>query len=132
MVRWRSRATLPGNVGGLVDIEIVQRDPNLSEWSPVPNYESAKNQDPTLYCAYFGGPRDGFKTGDLPATLTGKKLTGMVSKMPLSQPHYFSLYAVYLCTSGTQVNGFWEFHYIGMEGPNGEQITAAEPASAQA
>ena len=29
-------------------------------------YASAKNQDPSLYCAYFGGPRDGLKSGDLP------------------------------------------------------------------
>ena len=88
--------------------------------------ESAKNQDPTLYCAYFGGPRDGFKTGDLPVTLSGEKLTGMVSAIPLSQPHQYSLFAVYECTSETQVNGFWIFEYRGMEGPNGEQLVAAE------
>jgi hypothetical protein len=93
------------------------------------NCESANNHDPSLYCAYFGGPRDGLKTGDLPAVLSGEKLTGMVSKMPLSQPHQFSLFAVYVCTSETQVNGFWEFRYTGMEGPNGEQLVAALPSS---
>ena len=82
---------------------------------------SASNQDPTLYCAYFGGPRDGLKSGDLPSSLSGKKLTGMVSKTPLTQPHELSLYAVYQCISEAQVNGFWEFHYQGMEGPNGEK-----------
>lgn len=88
-------------------------------------YESAKHQDPSLYCAYVGGPRDGFKTGDLPSVLSGKKLTGMVSKVPLSQPHQFSLFAVYVCTSETQVDGFWIFEYRGMEGPNGERLVAA-------
>ncbi|WP_298863527.1 hypothetical protein [uncultured Microbacterium sp.] len=86
--------------------------------------ESAKNQDPTLYCAYFGGPRDGFKTGDLPAPMSGKNLTGMISKLPLSEPYFYSLYAVYKCTSETQIDGFWEFHFIGMEGPEGEQLVA--------
>ncbi|MBO0981973.1 hypothetical protein [Microbacterium sp. SD291] len=89
-------------------------------------HESAKNLDPSLYCAYFGGPRDGLKTGDLPAPLSGKKLTGMTSKMPLSQPHQYSLYAVYVCTSETQVDGFWVFEYQGMEGPNGEKLVAAD------
>ncbi|MEJ1922495.1 hypothetical protein [Microbacterium sp. KHB019] len=89
-------------------------------------YESAKNQDPTLYCAYFGGPRDGFKTGDLPTVMSGKKLTGTVSKVPLSEPHQFSLFAVYECTSETQVDGFWIFTYRGMEGPNGEALVAAK------
>lgn len=88
---------------------------------------SAKNQDPTLYSAYFGGPRDGLKTGDFPVTFSGKKLTGMLSKTPLSQPHQFSLYAVYVCTSETQIDGFWQFEYQGMEGPNGEQLVEAEP-----
>lgn len=87
-------------------------------------HPSATNQDPTLYCAYFGGPRDGLKTGDLPSALSGKKLTGIVSKVPLSQPHEFSLYAVYECTSATQIHGFWEFQYRGMEGPNGEKFDA--------
>ncbi|TFD05851.1 MULTISPECIES: hypothetical protein [unclassified Cryobacterium] len=90
-------------------------------------YPSAKNQDPTLYCSYFGGPRDGLKSGDLPTILSGKKLTGMVSKTPLSQPHQFSLYAVYVCTIEAQINGFWEFHYRGMEGPDGEKLIAATP-----
>ena len=94
-------------------------------------YPSADNTDPSLYCAYFGGPRDGMRTGDLPAPLSGTKLTGMISKIPLSQPHQFSLYAVYECASETQVDGFWEFTYIGMEGPNGEQLVAAQPDTAE-
>lgn len=85
---------------------------------------SAKNQDPSLFCAYFGGPRDGLKTGDLPVTLSGTKLTGMVVSMPLSEPSEFSLFAVYECTSETQVKGFWEFHFRRMEGPNGERLVA--------
>ncbi len=88
---------------------------------------SANNQDKTLYCAYFGGPRDGLKTGDLPASMSGQKLTGVVSKMPLSQPHEFSLYAVYECTSDAQIEGFWQFHFRGLEGPNGEKLIAATP-----
>lgn len=97
-------------------------------------YPSADNTDPTLFCAYFGGPRDGLRTGDLPAPLSGSTLTGMVSKIPLSQPHQFSLFAVYECTSETQIDGFWEFTYVGLEGPNGEKLVAAdsEPAATQA
>lgn len=87
-------------------------------------HESADHSDPSLYCAHFGGPRDGFKTDDLPAELSGMKLTGTVSRIPLSQPHEFSLYAVYKCTSETQVDGFWEFHFQGLEGPQGEQLVA--------
>ena len=44
-----------------------------------------------------------------------------------SEPHQFSLYAVYECTSEAQVNGSWEFHYKGMEGPSGEKLIAAMP-----
>ena len=88
---------------------------------------SASNQDPTLHYAYFGGPRDGLKTGDLPAVLSGQKLTRMVTRVPLSQPHQFSLYAVYECTSETQINGFWQFHFRGLEGPNGEKLNAVSP-----
>jgi hypothetical protein len=88
---------------------------------------SAKNSDMTLYCAYFGGPRDGFRTGDLPVTLSGRRLTGLVSKLPLSQPAEFSLFAVYECTSQTQIDGFWQFHYQGLEGPAGEHLVAAVP-----
>ncbi|MFL0411123.1 hypothetical protein ACH0AH_08100 [Microbacterium paludicola] len=95
----------------------------------MPTIKSANNQDPSLYCAYFGGPRDGFKTGALPITFSGKKLTGMMSKMPLSQPHQYSLYAVYACTSETQINGFWRFEYQGFEGPNGERLVAADDQS---
>ncbi len=89
---------------------------------------SAKNLDPTLYCAYFGGPRDGLKSGDLPASFSGQKLTGMVAKLPLSQPAQFSLFAVYECTSETQIDGFWQFHFRGLEGPNGESLVAEVPA----
>jgi len=88
---------------------------------------SASNQDPTLYCAYFGGPRDGLKSGDLPASFSGMKLTGMVSKTPLTQPAELSDFAVYECVSEEQVNGFWEFLYQGMEGPNGEALGWATP-----
>lgn len=34
-------------------------------------YPSAKNQDPTLYCAYFGGPRDGFRPATFRPTSRG-------------------------------------------------------------
>lgn len=84
--------------------------------------KSANNSDPSLYCAYFGGPRDGLKTGDLPAELSGKQLTGTVAKLPLAEPHQFSLYAVYVCESESQVDGFWEFRFQGLEGPNGEHL----------
>jgi hypothetical protein len=90
-------------------------------------HPSASNQDLTLYCAYFGGPRDGLKSGDLPASLSGQKLTGMVSKTPLTQPPELSDLAVYKCTSEAQVNGFWEFHYQGLEGPDGEALSSAMP-----
>ena len=90
---------------------------------------SANNQDPSLFCAYFGGPRDGLRTGDLPAELSGQPLAGMISKTPLSQPYQFSLFAVYECEGEEQVDGFWQFFYRGMEGPNGEQlVVTVEPA----
>lgn len=89
-------------------------------------HPSTSSQDPTLLCAYFGGPRDGLRTADLPSVMSGEKLTGLVSKVPLSQPHEFSLYAVYECTSDRQVEGFWHFLYRGLEGPNGEVIGVAE------
>jgi hypothetical protein len=85
---------------------------------------SAQNQDPSLYCAYFGGPFDGLQTGDLPAVLSGEKLTGMVSSIPLAQPAALSPVAVYVCTSETQINGFWRFDYQGMKGPEYESVTA--------
>ena len=88
---------------------------------------SANNQDPTLYCAYIGGPRDGLKTGDLPVTFSGKPLTGMVSKTPLAQPAAYSVYTAYECVGDTQVDGFWRFEYRGLEGPNGETLVAQEP-----
>lgn len=85
---------------------------------------SAKNQDPTLYCQYFGGPQDGRKTGDLPVLLSGEKLTGMEVKTPLWQPHETASFAVYVCTSETQINGFWRFDYVGTEGPDGATLVA--------
>lgn len=91
-------------------------------------HESAADKDSLPFCAYFGGPHDGFKTGDLPAELSGKKLTGMVSKVPLAQPAHHSLYAVYTCTSETQVDGFWRFDFQGLEGPNGEKLVSEEVA----
>jgi hypothetical protein len=91
------------------------------------NVNSADNFDKSLYCAYFGGPRDGFRTGDLPATFSGQRLTGFVSRVPMSQPAEFSLFAVYECTSQTQIGGFWQFHYQGLEGPAGENLVAAVP-----
>lgn len=87
---------------------------------------SASSQDPTLFCAYFGGPRDGLKSGDLPVVLSGKKLTGMVARLPLSQPHEFSLYAAYECVSEGQVDGFWQFQFRGLEGPNGELLVETQ------
>ena len=88
---------------------------------------SANNSDTTLYCAYFGGPRDGLHTGDLPVTLSGQRLTGLVSKVPLSQPAEFSLFAVYECTSQAQIDGCWQFHYQGLEGPAGAHLVSAVP-----
>jgi hypothetical protein len=89
------------------------------------SHRSAGNLDSSLQCAYFGGPRDGFRTGDLPVSLSGQKLTGSTMRLPLSQSSTFSLFAVYVCTSDTQIDGFWEFHFAGMEGPNGEKLIAA-------
>ena len=85
---------------------------------------SAKNEDPTLYCQYFGGPEDGRKTGDLPVIFSGEKLTGMQMKTPLWQPHDTANFAVYVCTSETQINGFWRFEYAGTEGPDGGALVA--------
>ncbi|MDJ1113398.1 hypothetical protein [Microbacterium dauci] len=90
---------------------------------------SAPTHDPTLRCKYLGGPRDGLLTADLPPELSGEKLTGLVSKIPLSQPHQFSLFAVYVCTSETQINTFWIFEFERLEGPNGEQLVVEAPVS---
>ncbi len=87
---------------------------------------SAKNQDPTLFHVFIGGPIDGRKSGDMPVNLSGEKLTGAIMKLPLSVPAHYSLYSVYECQSETQVNGFWEFYFIRMEGPNGEILLAGE------
>lgn len=46
----------------------------------------ASTPDATLSSTYFGGPRDGFTTRDFPPELSGKKLTGAVSRISLSQP----------------------------------------------
>lgn len=86
----------------------------------------AGNGDPSLHCVYIGGPRDGFRTGDLPLVMSGKKLTGMETRIPLSQPHEYSLFAVYLCTSEAQIDGFWQFHFQSLTGPNGEQLIGEE------
>jgi hypothetical protein len=68
--------------------------------------ESANNQDPSLHCAFFGGPRDGFLTDDLPAERAGQKLTGMTMQIPLGKEAQNGLVAVYQCTSDEQVDGF--------------------------
>lgn len=91
---------------------------------------SANNQDPTLYFRCIGGPKDGFKSGDLPAHFSGQPLTGMVFKSPMSEPHQYSLYASYECVGEAQVNGLWEFYFQGMEGPNGEMLVAKADAPA--
>ncbi len=90
---------------------------------------SASNQDPTLYCQYFGGPNDGFKTGDLPAEPSGMHLTGTTITSPMAEPHHHSLRAVYECVGETQVNGYWQFFYRGLQGPNGERLVAADDES---
>jgi hypothetical protein len=82
--------------------------------------------DSTLYCAYFGGPRDGLRSADLPRSLSAEKLTGTKVKLPLSQPSHFSIFAVYICRSESQIAGFWEFYFEGMEGPNGEAFVASD------
>lgn len=87
-------------------------------------YPSAAGLDDSLMCAYFGGPQDGWKNGDLPAVMSGRKLTGDISRIPLGQPSQSSLFAEYKCTSETQVDGYWRFDYQGMVGPNGEELAA--------
>lgn len=83
--------------------------------------------DATLCCEYFGGPRDGLRSADLPANLSDEKLTGMTVKLPLSQPSHFSIFAVYVCRSESQIDGFWELYFAGLEGPNGEAMVASHP-----
>lgn len=91
---------------------------------------SSRTHDPSLLCAYFGGPRDGFKSADLPTQLSGKRLTGAVSRVPLGQPAQYSLFARYVCKSESQIDGFWQFHFEGLEGPNGEALVTTEMAQA--
>lgn len=86
---------------------------------------SAQHNDPLLFCAFFGGPRDGLKSGDLPASLSGTSLTGIEMSLPLGEPAEYSLYAHYVCTSATQVSGFWRFEFLDLRGPNGEQLVSA-------
>ena len=89
-------------------------------------YESSKNEDPSLFCTFVGGPRDGLRTGDLPASLSETPLTGMTMRLPMGQPVQFCLYAVYECRSEVQIDGFWEFCFRDFEGPNGEDLESAE------
>ena len=63
----------------------------------------AEAVDPSLRRSYVGGPRDGLLTAELPAALSGQKLTGVVSSIPLSHPAEFSLHAVYECVSDSQI-----------------------------
>lgn len=67
---------------------------------------SENTQGPSLCCAFFGGPRDGLRTGDLPADLSREKLTGAAMQIPLAEPAHFGLFALYRCTSEKQVDGF--------------------------
>lgn len=78
--------------------------------------------DQTLVSEFFGGPLDGRRTADWPAQLSGRSLHGMISKTPLSQPASGSIFAVYRCTSETQVDGLWHFEFVRIEGPNGERL----------
>lgn len=94
---------------------------------------SANNSDPSLFLLCIGGPRDGLRTGDLPSSLSGTSLAGMTLRLPLAQPAHVSLFAVYECVGDEQVDGFWQFHYVTTEGPDGETLVAAgttpEPAA---
>jgi hypothetical protein len=56
--------------------------------------ESAQHQNPSLFCAFFGGPRDGCKTEDLLITVAGS-----------------------VCTPETQIEGFWHSEEINLVGP---------------
>ena len=92
---------------------------------------SARHNDPLLFCGFFGGPRDGLKSGDLPASLSGTSLTGMEMSFPLGEPVEYSLYAHYVCTSTTQVDGFWRFEFVDLRGPNGEEIVSSPADGAE-
>ena len=89
--------------------------------------ETSAQIDATLCCEYFGGPRDGLRSADLPSSLSGEKLTGMTVKLPMGHPSHFSIFAVYVCRSESQIDGFWELYFAGLEGPNGEAMVAARP-----
>lgn len=88
--------------------------------------DTPSGHEPSLLSQFFGGPLDGRKSADLPAQLAGRPLTGCVMRIPLSEPHYFSLFAVYVCRGATPVDGFWQFFYQRMEGPNGETVDASK------
>jgi hypothetical protein len=92
-------------------------------------HEPANSKDPSLLCEFIDGPRDGLKSGDLPAGLSGQRLTGMTLRLPMTQPAAFSLHAVYECQGESQRRGFWQFFFIRLEGPNGEQLVTALPES---
>lgn len=87
--------------------------------------EQTEQHDPSLAHEFVGGPLDGRRSADLPPGLSGQPLTGMVIRVPLSQPHWFALRAVYVCQGEAQVEGFWQFVFQRLEGPNGELLTAA-------
>jgi hypothetical protein len=89
-------------------------------------HQSANHQDPTLFCTFIGGPRDGLRSGDLPSSLSGQKLTGTTMRLPLTQPSHFSLHAVYECHGDSQADGLWEFHFVRLEGPDGMQLTSTQ------
>jgi len=84
---------------------------------------SGRHADPTLYCAFYGGPQDGFRTGDLPAELSGQPLTGVELKTPVGEPG--AGWAVYVCSSETQIGGFWRFDFVGYRGAAGAEDRAA-------
>lgn len=91
--------------------------------------DTPTKHDPSLLCQFFGGPIDGRKSADLPAQFSGQPLTGCVMRIPLSAPHYFSLFAVYVCKGEEPVDGFWQFFYKQMERPNGETLEVSEIAT---
>ena len=88
--------------------------------------EQTKQYDPSLAHEYVGGPLDGRRSADLPPQLSGQSLTGLVANIPLSQPQWFALHAVYICQGEAQVDGFWQFDFERLEGPNGEVFVAAQ------
>lgn len=85
--------------------------------------------DPTLLCAFFGGPKDGVRSADLPRELSGIPLTGHVMRCPLEDPRQSRAHAVYECVGDRQVDGFWRFEFRGIE-PPGRKDPAPDPAKA--